>query len=160
LNVGDTVVTGMNKWSVVGVFEAAGGVTESEIWCDVQTLQSVYRRQNNFSLVLAKLDSSETLDQLKDWTGKEHALKADVGCRNTIYNAVPQSGSQYVRRMLDLGVNWFRVELLNETPAEARRLIEGYRNLLDGKENGESLWRELRASNYMGVTRGPLGREE
>ena len=34
------------------------------------------------------------------------------------------------------------------------------RNLLDGKEIGENLWRELRASNVMGVTRGPLGRDE
>ena len=54
----------------------------------------------------------------------EHPLKADVGCRNTIYNAVAQSGSPYVRRMIDLGVRWFRVELLNETPADARRLIQ------------------------------------
>jgi putative protease len=97
---------------------------------------------------------------LKDWSGKEHPLKADVGCRNTIYNAVAQSGSQYVRRMLDLGVRWFRVELLNETPDGARRLIQGYRNLLDGKVNGDTLWKDLRASNVMGVTRGPLGREE
>src|SRR5262245_30560392 len=97
---------------------------------------------------------------LKDWSGKEHPLKADVGCRNTIYNAVAQSSSQYVRRMMDLGVRWFRVELLNETPEAARKLITGYRNLLDGKGNGETLWKELRASNYMGVTRGPLGREE
>jgi putative protease len=97
---------------------------------------------------------------LKDWSGKEHPVKADVGCRNTIYNAVAQSTSQYVRRMMDLGVRWFRVELLNQTPEEARRLIQGYRNLLEGKGNGDNLWRELRASNVMGVTRGPLGREE
>ena len=62
--------------------------------------------------------------------------------------------------MLDLGIRWFRVELLNETPDEARRLIRGYSNLLDGKGNGETLWKELRASSYMGVTRGPLGRDE
>ena len=97
---------------------------------------------------------------LKDWSGKEHPVKVDVGCRNTIYNAVAQSTSQYVRRMMDLGVRWFRVELLNEPPEAARKLITGYRNLLDGKGNGETLWKELRASNYMGVTRGPLGREE
>ena len=97
---------------------------------------------------------------LKDWSGKEHPLKADVGCRNTIFNAVAQSASQYVRRMVDLGVRWFRVELLNEPPDATRRLVRSYRNLLDDKENGETLWRELRASNVMGVTRGPLGREE
>jgi putative protease len=97
---------------------------------------------------------------LKDWSGMEHPVKVDVGCRNTIYNAVPQSTSQYVRRMVELGIRWFRVELLNETPEEARRLIQSYRNLLEDKGNGEILWKELRASNVMGVTRGPLGRDE
>ena len=87
-------------------------------------------------------------------------MKADVGCRNTVYNAVPQSASPYVRRMIDLGVRHFRIEFLNETPDAARRLILGYRNLLEDKENGDTLWRDLRASNVMGVTRGPLGREE
>jgi len=87
-------------------------------------------------------------------------VKVDVGCRNTIYNAVPQSSSSYVRRMIDLGVRSFRIELLNERPEEARRLISRYRNLLDGKEIGETLWKELRASSFMGITRGPLGRDE
>lgn len=97
---------------------------------------------------------------LKDWSGMEHPVKVDVGCRNTVFNAVAQSSSPYVRRMLQLGVRWFRIELLGESPEEARGLIGKYRNLLDGKENGDSLWKELRTSSFMGVTRGPLGREE
>ncbi|MBI4616669.1 MAG: U32 family peptidase [Planctomycetes bacterium] len=96
---------------------------------------------------------------LRDWAGKEHPLVADAGCRNTVYNAVPQSASQYVRRMLEAGVRWFRVELLGEDAAGARRLVNAYREVLDGARDGETLWRELRASNVMGVTRGPLGRE-
>jgi len=98
--------------------------------------------------------------RLKDWSGKEHPLKADVGCRNTIYNAVPQSASQYVRGMLDRGVRWLRVELLLEGGDETRRLLAGYRGVLEGRGDGERLWRELRASNVLGVTRGPLGRDE
>ena len=38
----------------MGVFEADGGVAESEIWCDVQNLQNVYRRTNAFSAVLCE----------------------------------------------------------------------------------------------------------
>src|SRR5262249_37094634 len=95
---------------------------------------------------------------LKDWAGHEHPVKADVGCRNTVYNAIPQSLSQYVRRMLDLGIRWFRVEMLQETREGARRLIGGYRELLEGRGDGERLWKELRGSNVLGVTRGPLGR--
>ncbi len=98
--------------------------------------------------------------RLRDWTGHEHPVKVDVGCRNTIYNAVAQSASQYVRRLLELGVRWFRVELLLETPAEARRLIRGYRDVVEGRSDGQTLWKELNASNFVGVTRGPLSRND
>jgi putative protease len=94
---------------------------------------------------------------LKDWAGHEHLVKADVGCRNTVYNAIPQSASPYVRRMLDLGLRWFRVEFLREGAEEARKLLRAYRDVLGGQGDGERLWKDLRASNLLGVTRGPLG---
>ncbi len=98
--------------------------------------------------------------RLKDRAGMEHPLKADAGCRNTAYNAVPQSASPYLRGLIERGVRWFRVELLLEGPEEARRLIRGYRDVLEGRSDGRSLWKELRASSIIGVTRGPLGRGE
>ena len=97
---------------------------------------------------------------LRDRMGMEHPVRADVACRNTIYNAVPQSAAEYVRRLRERGVRVFRVELLHHGPEETRRLIRGYRDVLEGKNDGRALWRELRASNTMGVTRGPLGRDE
>ncbi len=97
---------------------------------------------------------------LQDWSGRRHPVKADAGCRNTIFNAVAQSASPYVRRLLDLGVRSFRVELLREDRAATRRLLRGYRDVLEGRNDGRTLWQELRASNELGVTRGPLGRDD
>ncbi|HEV3026471.1 MAG TPA: DUF3656 domain-containing protein, partial [Planctomycetota bacterium] len=97
---------------------------------------------------------------LKDWAGHEHPVRADVGCRNTVYNAIPQSASQYVRRMVEMGVRWFRVEFLQERPEGVKRLLNGYRGVLEGHGDGERLWKDLRATNILGVTRGPLGRDE
>ncbi len=94
---------------------------------------------------------------LRDRVGKSHALKADVGCRNTVFNAVPQSASPYVGGMLSKGVRWFRLELLTESPKEAVNLITAYRDLLSGRREGATLWRELKATDVVGVTRGPLG---
>src|SRR5262249_20806854 len=34
--------------------------------------------------------------QLRDRVGMAHPLKADVGCRNTLFNAVPQSAAEVV----------------------------------------------------------------
>ncbi len=74
--------------------------------------------------------------QLRDRVGMEHPLKADVGCRNTLYNAVPQSAAELAGTLLDRGLRDFRIELLNETPAEVRRTIELYRDLLAGRTTG------------------------
>jgi putative ABC transport system permease protein len=85
MNIGDTIVSGQNKWKVVGIFEADGGVAETEIWVDVQNLQSVYRRQNEFSLVLAQLDSADSFDQFKDWLLRNPQVKVDVHRESEFY---------------------------------------------------------------------------
>ena len=47
--------------------------------------------------------------KLRDRVGAEHPLKADAGCRNTVFNAIAQTGAEYVTRMLRLGVRHFRL---------------------------------------------------
>jgi len=85
LNVGDSVVSGKNHWTVVGVFEADGGVAESEIWCDVQNLQSVYRRTNAFSAVLARLDSAADFNRLNEWLMKNPQVQVGVQRENEYF---------------------------------------------------------------------------
>jgi putative ABC transport system permease protein len=75
LTVGNTVVSGQNQWVVVGVFEANGGVPETEIWCDVQTLQSVYRRVNGFNSILMVLDSPDSFETLREWLASNPQTK-------------------------------------------------------------------------------------
>jgi putative ABC transport system permease protein len=87
LNVGDTVVSGQNRWVVVGVFQANGGLAETEIWCDVQTLQSVYRRVNSFNSVLMNLESSNSFDQLRDWLSSNPQTKDVLVRRESEYYA-------------------------------------------------------------------------
>jgi len=93
--------------------------------------------------------------RLRDRVGAEHLLKADTGCRNTVFNAVTQTGAEAVPRLLALGVRAFRVEFLDENPAQARRTIGCYQQLLAGKLDGATLWRELKLLNHLGITRGP-----
>jgi U32 family peptidase len=94
--------------------------------------------------------------KLRDRVGMEHPLKADVGCRNTVFNALAQTGAEYVERMQALGVRNFRIEFLNETPAQVEQTISKYRQLLRGEIPGAELWRELRLMNQLGVTRGQM----
>jgi putative protease len=94
--------------------------------------------------------------RLRDRVGMEHPLKADVGCRNTLFNAVPQTGAAYFGAFAGAGYRDFRVEFVAEPAAETRRAIAAYRRLLAGEVAGETLWRELRALSQVGVTRGTL----
>lgn len=96
--------------------------------------------------------------KLRDRVGAEHPVKADAGCRNTVFNALAQTGAEYVHRMQALGVNRFRLEFLNESPAEVARTIGKYRQLLRGEITGQQLWKELRLFNQLGVTRGQMAR--
>jgi putative protease len=59
--------------------------------------------------------------------------------------------------MMALGVRWFRIEFLNETPEQVASTIKMYRSLLRGEITGTQLWRELKLINQLGVTRGPIG---
>ncbi|MDQ8201710.1 DUF3656 domain-containing protein [Pelagicoccus sp. SDUM812003] len=93
---------------------------------------------------------------LKDRTGMLHPLKADAGCRNTVFNAKAQTGAEFAQDLLALGVRAFRVEFLNESPQEVIETLDRYERLLAGKLSGQALWRELKLINQLGVTRGTL----
>jgi putative protease len=94
--------------------------------------------------------------QMRDRVGLEHPLKADAGCRNTLYNARAQSGAEYAGRLMSLGARHFRLEFVNEDGAETARVIARYQALLKGQITGAQLWRELKLHNRLGVTRGPM----
>lgn len=98
--------------------------------------------------------------KLRDRVGAEHPVKADVGCRNTVFNARAQTGAEYVERMLALGVLHFRVEFLDETPEQVGRTIAKYRQLLRGEISGTQLRRGLNLFNQLGVTRGQMATPE
>ena len=98
--------------------------------------------------------------RLKDRVGLEHPLKADAGCRNTVFNARAQTGAESVERLQALGARHFRVEFVNERPEVVRRTIARYEALLRGEMTGAELWRELKLHNQLGVTRGQLEGEE
>lgn len=93
---------------------------------------------------------------LRDRIGAELPLRADAGCRNTVFNNRAQTGAEYVERLQQLGARSFRVEFVNESADEVTRTLERYRRLLRGEISGAELWRELKLLNQLGVTRGQM----
>ncbi|HTL58396.1 MAG TPA: U32 family peptidase [Candidatus Limnocylindrales bacterium] len=95
--------------------------------------------------------------KLRDRAGAQHPVKADSGCRNTVFNALAQTGAEYVERMMALGVRYFRIEFVNETADQVVSTLQKYQLLLQGKLTGAELWRDLKLMNQLGVTRGQIG---
>jgi U32 family peptidase len=58
--------------------------------------------------------------------------------------------------MRELGITRFRVELLRENGEQVHRLLDVYRRVFAGLDDGRETWRQLRALNQLGVTRGTL----
>lgn len=94
--------------------------------------------------------------RLRDRVGMEHPLKADVGCRNTLFNAVPQTGAQFFTGLRQAGLTHYRVELLEQDLQESRKILQTYQALLRGTRKGEDIWRDLKAQSQLGVTRGTM----
>jgi len=94
--------------------------------------------------------------RLRDRVGMEHPLQADVACRNTLYNAVPQSGAEAFAELAKHGIGSIRIELLEEPEEELRKTVQAYQDLIAGNVTGSQVWRSLHAANRVGVTRGTL----
>ncbi len=94
--------------------------------------------------------------KLRDRVGMEHPLTADVGCRNTLYNAVPQTAAEYLPRLIERGVRHLRVEFLDDAPSEVATTLALYSAAISGRRDARGLWKDLKATNRYGVTRGQL----
>jgi putative protease len=93
---------------------------------------------------------------LRDRVGMEHLVEADVGCRNTVFHAAPQSAAAVVPALLTSGVRRFRIEVVRETAEEVARLVHAYRALLEGRTSSSEVVRDLRAGGGYGVVSGSL----
>ncbi|MEI6084833.1 MAG: DUF3656 domain-containing protein [Verrucomicrobiota bacterium] len=95
--------------------------------------------------------------KLRDRVGMEHPIKADVGCRNTVYHARAQSGAEFIRQFTEAGARHFRVELLEEDAARTQLVVESYRELLAGTAtDAAAVLKRLNAVRQLGVTSGTL----
>jgi len=94
--------------------------------------------------------------QLRDRVGALLPLKADAGCRNTVFSNRAQTGAEFLPRFLALGARHFRVEFVDEDPGEVGRILGSYSRLLRGEISGAELWKEFKLLSQLGVTRGQL----
>lgn len=88
---------GKSEWSVVGVFEAAGGVVESELWTDVRVLQGAYRRGNSFQSVRVRLESAASIDTLREALEADPRIDPDVTSEREYFAKQSQALSTFIK---------------------------------------------------------------
>jgi putative ABC transport system permease protein len=76
--LGQTVKFGTARWTVVGVFSAAGSVFDSEIWADLPVVQSLFKRANVVQTIRVRLTAPAALADLKAYNDNDPRLKLDV----------------------------------------------------------------------------------
>ena len=162
LEVGDTIMSGQNQWHVVGVFEADGGIAESEIWADARTLQGVYRRGNTFQSVLAQLDSPDAFDMFRDWLTANPQLNVMVRRENEYYAGQSQAMTTLIQTigfgiaaLMGIGAVFGAILTMYTAVATRAREIATLRAL--GFNTGSVLVSVLAESLVLGAIGGMIG---
>jgi putative ABC transport system permease protein len=97
LELGSIVKAGQVTWNVVGIFDARGSVSETELWCDARVLQGAYRRGNTFQSVLARMESPESYEKLKDWLTTNPQVNVSVRREIDYYTAQSRTLTNTIR---------------------------------------------------------------
>jgi putative protease len=70
-------------------------------------------------------------------TGRDHLVEADMGCRNTIFEATSQTAVSYLSEFRSMGAGVFRVELVDQPPNVIPVLLEGYRSIITADKRNQ-----------------------
>ena len=97
LTVGSTLTTGQATWKVVGIFEAGGSVSETELWGDAHTLQGAFRRNNSYQSALARLETPGSYKTFKDWLTSNPQLNVSVVPETEYYAAQSEVLTSLIR---------------------------------------------------------------
>jgi|SRR5579872_2675015 len=77
--MGKSVKFGGGTWTVVGVFDSGGSAYDSEIWCDGNNLNSVYKRPEGiYQSVTIHMDSLAAYTKFKDAATTDPRLNVSV----------------------------------------------------------------------------------
>jgi putative ABC transport system permease protein len=66
LDLGATLQMGRDRWKIVGIFTAAGGIEESEIWTDSTALQAAFDRGTTVQSVVARLTTPGAFREFRE----------------------------------------------------------------------------------------------
>jgi putative ABC transport system permease protein len=85
LDLGATLQIGRDRWKIVGIFSADGGIEESEIWTDEAALQFSFERGTTCQSVVAHLSSPGAFHEFSEALMKDPRLNVRVVRQSDYY---------------------------------------------------------------------------
>jgi len=95
--VGDRVQLGAVDWIVVGHFTSAGSAFESEIWADLEAVQSAFDRQGQVQSLRMRLDGAGALDALRQHLSAIPGAPLTAVSEADLYAAQSERTSRLIR---------------------------------------------------------------
>lgn len=92
---------------------------------------------------------------VRDAEGREHPLLADVGCRNTMFNAEIQSAAVFLESYQRAGIRDFRMEFVHQSGEQLNAAVAATRDFLAGRAQAAELEGRYRKTGP-GTTQGSL----
>lgn len=136
LRLGDRFTSGGVRWTVVGIFGDHGGVHASEIWTDLPTLQSTYRRGDSVSAVYARLESPADYARFRASLERNPRLSVSVHREDRYYARQSRGLSRFITvagtviaLMMGLGALFAAANTMYATVSERAREVAVLRTL-------------------------------
>ena len=79
-----------------------------------------------------------------------------MGCRNTVFSAEAQVGTQHLPRWLKTGMRNFRIEFVHEDAPHVRDVVRAFQQVLAGEMSLTHLEQTLKQLVPQGITEGSL----
>ncbi len=162
LDLGGAIDVGGDEWKVVGMFEADGGISESEVWTDAKVLQAAYRRGDTFQSVYTRLESPEAFGDFKDDLTSDPRLSVDVftqdeyySGQSTLLRATIQGLGVLVTVLMAIGAVFGALNTMYSAVSERTREIATLRAL--GFKSGPVVLSVLAESLVLALVGGTVG---
>ncbi|AGT10947.1 ABC transporter permease [Paracoccus aminophilus] len=143
LALGETLRISGANWTVVGVFEAGGNISESELWTDRGMLQQALNRGDNVQVVLTPRRDGESALDLQNALNRDGRLNVSVVSRRDYYAGQAENMQRFVR-------------ILGSVIVALMSLGAVFAALNTGYSHVKSRAKELATLNVLGWTNGAL----
>ena len=92
---------------------------------------------------------------LRDAHGRQHPVMADVGCRNTVFNAQAQVSASQMQNWMKTGIFHFRLEFVHQGGDDVEKITNAFASYFENKDSNK-LKSQLKTFTDQGISEGSL----